>query len=72
MFKLEATQASMVYKHQNIKIQLIKTNARIKFNSLCLKNNLVPKYAIIHINSSSKVARNMKKTCRKFPDNTGN
>ena len=61
MFKLEAHQASAVFKYQNTKIQLFKTNTHIKFNVLCLKYKIIPKYAIIHINSNTKAAINTKK-----------
>ena len=53
-FKLEASQATMVFKYQNVKMQLLKTNLHIKFNKFCLFHNLTPKYAIINIRSSSK------------------
>ena len=60
-FKLEANQESAVFKYQNSKIQLFKTNTHIKFNVLCLKYKIIPKYPIIHINSNTKAAINTKK-----------
>ena len=54
--KLEPSQAKMVFKFQNTKIQLLKSNLHIKFNKICLLKNITPKYAIVNINSSSKAA----------------
>ena len=59
-FKLEASQASMVYKYQNVKIQLLKTNLHIKFNNICLKNHLIPKYAVINVKALSRAAKATK------------
>lgn len=59
--KLEASQASTVYRFQNIKIRLLKTNSHIKFNKECLKNNLIPNYASIRIGNNSKTATKIKK-----------
>lgn len=58
--KLEACQASTVFKFQNIKIKLLKTNLHIKFNKECIRNNLIPKYASIKINNNSKIATKIK------------
>ena len=47
----------MVFKYQNVKTHLLKTNLHTKFNKFYLFHNLTPKYAIINIRSSSKSAK---------------
>ena len=59
--KLEACQASTVFKYINIKIKLLKTNLHIKFNKKCLQLNIIPKYSTIRINNTSEVAKKVKR-----------
>ena len=63
---MEASQASIVFKYQNVKIKLLKTNLHIKFNKKCLENNLIPKYARIYINNTSPTARKTKEHAELF------
>ena len=64
--KLEPSQASMVFKFQNVKIQLLKTNLHIKFNKICLQKNITPKYATVKINCSSKAAKITQQYAERF------
>ena len=66
MFKIEASQANTVYKYQNIKIQLYKTIAHIKFNNTCIIQKITPKYATVYINPVSKAASTTKKYAEIF------
>ena len=59
--KLEASQAHTVYKFQNIKIRLLKTNLHIRFNQECIKYNIIPKYASIKINKKSEFSTKIKR-----------
>jgi hypothetical protein len=61
----EAYPALLVYKYKNTKIKLIKTTNNIKFNKMCLRNNITPKYAVININSKSKAAYLAQQTAQK-------
>lgn len=60
VMKLDARQASMVYKYINIKVKLLKTNMHIKFNKKCLIHNIIPKYCTIHIKNTSIAASKTK------------
>ena len=59
-FKLEAGQASIVFKYLNIKMKLLKTCLHIKFNKKCLVNKVIPKYANIRIKNTSNTAVKIK------------
>lgn len=59
--KLEASQASIVFKYQNVKIQLMKTCLHIKFNKQCIRNDIIPTYAKIKINSNSIASQIIRK-----------
>lgn len=48
-----ASQASIVRKFQNVKIQLHKTISHIKFIKACLRSNVIPNYARINMKGTS-------------------
>jgi hypothetical protein len=54
---VEAVQAQLVNQYINMKRKLLRTNAHIWFNRMCQHKNVVPKYAIITINSTSKAIK---------------
>jgi hypothetical protein len=58
---ISAQQARIVYKHQNIKRKLLKTNASVWFNKICTAEHLQPKYTNIRYNLLVKL--NSVKKC---------
>ena len=56
-----ASRANIVRDFQNVKVQLHKTILHIKFNKSCLKNNVIPNYAVIRFKGSSVADLKTKK-----------
>ena len=54
------------YTLQNQKLKLFKTNLNIKFNKICLYKNLIPNYAKIKINETSRIARKTEQFASKY------
>ena len=63
---MEPYKADIAYKYQNLKLKLFKTNLHIKFNKICLRQNLIPNYAKIKIKDSSRLARKTEQYASTF------
>jgi hypothetical protein len=50
---INAQQASLIYKHRNIKVKLQKTNAAILFNKMCRAEKLQPTYININVSGNN-------------------
>ena len=57
---INAKQARNYNSYKNTKMKLLKTNAAIWFNKMCIAKNLKPNY--IHIKINGKTARDNKTT----------
>ena len=64
--KLEPYQVKIAYTLQNQKLKLFKTNLNIKFNKICLYKNVIPNYAKIKINETSRMARKTEQFASKY------
>ena len=56
-----AQQAKPVYSYRSIKENLLKTNASIWFNKMCIANHLTPRYIHITVNGSNTQILNTKR-----------
>jgi hypothetical protein len=63
---VDASQANSIRKFTKIKRRLSYCNANIRFNKLCLKHNVIPKYAKINIKTvnTSEAAKRTEKQAR--------
>ena len=46
-----------IYKYMNCNRKLLHCNANIKFNKICLKEKLTPKYAYIKIKTNNEASK---------------
>ena len=58
-------QACVVYKYKNTRIKMIKVALNIKFNKICRKLNIIPKYAHVNIVSRTPAALKTKQLAEK-------
>ena len=47
--KVNASQATSIYKYKNLRQKLLKCNANIHFNKQCLGQKVIPTYAKLRI-----------------------
>ena len=66
MYYIGARQASVVYKYKNVKIKMLKVAQNFKFNKMCIKVTIIPKYARININSRTLAALKTKQIAEKM------
>jgi hypothetical protein len=62
MLKLNASQATLASRFENIKLKLAFTSCNIKFNKTCLDHQLIPNYIKVKINNQSYAAKKAKRT----------
>jgi quinol monooxygenase YgiN len=63
---IDASQAYSIVKYTNTKRKLLNCNANIYFNKACLRHNITPKYAQVHIKTAntSKAAKHTETQTR--------
>jgi hypothetical protein len=63
---IDARQAKSINVYMNTKRKLLKCNANIKFNQICLAKNLTPQYAKRKIPGHQAPARHTEKQAKKI------
>jgi hypothetical protein len=66
-YKLNNTsQVKSIIKYLNLERKLLQCNANIKFNKVCFKENIVPKYAVINVTGNTKASTNTKQKAQRL------
>jgi hypothetical protein len=63
---MDVNQAKSINVYMNTEIKLLKCNANIKLNQICLTKNLTPQYAKIKIPGHQAPARHTEKQAEKI------